>query len=592
MNVKEKLLALRNEMSKNGIDAYIIPSTDPHISEYVADCWTSRTWISGFTGSAGTVVVTSNTAGLFTDSRYFLQAEQELSGTGILLHKVGLPDVLDYPEWLRDNMETGKTVGFDGKVLTVALAKKLSNLFRIKDIKINADNDLVSKIWSDRNTIPMNKVFEHELKFAGKSRVEKINEIQSKMKYQGADYHIIATLDDLNWIFNIRGKDVAFNPVAIAYAIITESHAELFIYNDKLSFELKSQLESDGIRIFDYEKIAERISQFETGKNVLVDINKINLWLYNSIPGHCKIIEGSNISTLLKACKNSTEIGGMKNALRRDAVAMIKFQYWLENSVGKDEISELTTMSKIRELRSELPLFFGESFNTIAGYLGNGAIVHYGASEDSDKQINPYGFFLFDSGGQYFDGTTDITRMYHLGQPTEQEKIDYTLVLKGHINLAMAQFPLKTRGSQLDILARKALWDLGMNYMHGTGHGVGCFMNVHEGPQNIRMDENPTTLEVGMIISNEPGLYRSNEYGIRIENLILVVEGDKTEFGQYLKFETLTLCPIDTKPVNKSLLTDNEVEWLNNYHKRVYDEVSPLLDDELKSWLSNKTKAI
>jgi Xaa-Pro aminopeptidase len=592
MKITEKIAALRSEMVKNAIDAYIIPSTDPHISEYVAECWTSRAWISGFTGSAGTVVVTKDFAGLWTDSRYFLQAENELSGSGIELCKLGMPETLDYPEWLRENMPTNSVVGFDGKVVTVSLAQKMRKLFELKNISINSDFDFIHTIWSDRKSVPMNQIFEHEIQYAGKSRVEKLSDIKAKMKAQDADYHILATLDDINWLFNIRGRDVAFNPVAVCYAVISQNSTELFIYDDKIPAELKNTFKNDGIEISDYNSIAERIGKFEIGKNILVDVNKMNLWLYNSIPLHCKIIEGSNISTMYKACKNPTEIQGMKNAFRRDAVAMINFAYWLENNVGKIEITEITTMDKIRELRSEIPFYFGESFNTIAGYKGNGAIVHYGANEQSNSTIQPDGFFLFDSGGQYFDGTTDITRMFHLSEPTEQEKIDYTLVLKGHINLAMAQFPVKTRGSQLDILARKSLWDLGMNYMHGTGHGVGCFMNVHEGPQNIRMDENPTTLELGMVISNEPGLYRSGQYGIRIENLVVVVEGEKTEFGQFLKFETLTLCPIDTKAINKSLLTENEIKWFNDYHRLVYNEVSELLDENKKKWLLEKTKEI
>lgn len=592
MTIKEKIEALRNEMKISGINAYIIPSTDPHISEYVAECWTSRAWISGFTGSAGTVVVTEKNAGLWTDSRYFLQAENELKGSGIELFKLGIPDTLDYPEWLQKNLISGETLGFDGKVFTVALSQKLSKLAALKGIKINSSFDLIDKIWTDRKEIPSNEIFEHEIQYAGKSRTEKIKEIRTKMKDNDIDYHILATLDDINWTFNIRGSDVAFNPVAICFAIIGAYDAELFIYDSKLPADLKVELEKNGIKLSSYEAIEDSIKKIEAGKKVLVDINKINLWLYQSIPHHCTIIEGSNISTMLKACKNATEIHGIKNAMRRDAAAMINFIYWLENSVGKVEITEITTMEKIREFRKAEKLYFGESFNTIAGYKGNGAIVHYSANNETNKSIEADGFFLFDSGGQYLDGTTDITRVFHFSTPTEQEKNDYTLVLKGHINLSMAQFPVKTRGSQLDILARKYLWDKGMNYMHGTGHGVGCFMNVHEGPQNIRMDENPTTLEIGMIISNEPGLYRADQYGIRIENLVLVVPGDKTEFGQFLKFETLTLCPIDTKAIDKSLLTETEIKWLNDYHHTLYLEVSDLLDDEKRRWLAEKTKAI
>lgn len=593
MKVIDKISKLRQAMKNAGIKAYIIPSTDPHISEYVADCWTSRYWISGFSGSAGTIVVTDETAGLWTDSRYFLQAANELEGSGIELFKLGLPETLDYPEWLKKNLHSGDTVGFDGKVVTVALAQKMKKMFSIKNIKLITNHDLIEQIWENRPAVPANPIFEHELKYSGKPRTDKLDEIREKMISNDADYHIMATLDDINWSFNIRGRDVSFNPVAVCYAVISKNSAELFIFDSKVPLELKSKFEKDGIKILPYESIADRIGRFEKGTNVLVDINKMNLWLYESIPSECLIIESANPSTLLKACKNFTEVQGVKNAMRRDAVAMTNFIYWLEKNVGKEKITEISTMDKIREFRSDIPLYFGESFNTIAGYKGNGAIVHYGANPETAAEIFAEGFFLFDSGGQYYDGTTDITRMFHLSNPTEQEKIDYTLVLKGHINLSMAQFPVGTRGSQLDILARKALWDRGCNYLHGTGHGVGCFMNVHEGPQSIRMDENPTTLVPGMIISNEPGLYRANQYGIRIENLVLVVEGEKTEFGQYLKFENLTLCPIDTKAIDKSLLSEDEINWFNEYHQTVYNEVAPLLENEEKRlFLAEKTKAI
>jgi Xaa-Pro aminopeptidase len=592
MNIKERIDALRSEMRNHGLKAYIIPSTDPHISEYVADCWTSRQWISGFTGSAGTVVITDTEAGLWTDSRYFLQAEQQLAGSDINLHKLGLPETLDFPEWLKANLKSGDVLGFDANVFTVALAQKLEQMLKMKGVSINSQYDLIDKIWKDRPEVPRNEIFEHDIAYAGKTRTEKINSIREKLKSLEADCHIVATLDDINWIFNIRGRDVTYNPVAVCYAYISQNEAELYIYENKVPDSLAEELKNEGITIRNYEDIISRASGLEDGLKVLIDSNKMNLAVYNAIPKHCSIINASNISTLLKACKNDTEIQGMKNAMRRDAVAMVNFIYWLENTVGKEKITEISAMDKLRQLRSEIPLYFGESFGTIAGYKGNGAIVHYSATPETAAEIKPDGFFLLDSGGQYFDGTTDITRMFHLSEPNEQEKIDYTLVLKGHINLTTAQFPLKTRGSQLDILARKNLWDRACNYLHGTGHGVGCFMNVHEGPQNIRMEENSTTLEPGMIVSNEPGLYRAGKYGIRIENLVLVVNGDNSEFGQFLKFETLTLCPIDTKAIDKALLSEDEIQWLNDYHRRVYSEVADLLSEEKRRFLAEKTKAI
>jgi Xaa-Pro aminopeptidase len=412
------------------------------------------------------------------------------------------------------------------------------------------------------------------------------------MKHRNIDTHIVATLDDICWIFNIRGRDVAFNPVAVCYAIINQDSAELFIYDSKVNAEVRAELEADGVIIRNYDEMIQAVKAINPDNKVYIDPARVNYSLYNSIPASCKKIEGMNFSTHMKAIKNETEIQGMKNAMRRDAVAMSEFIYWFENTLGKEKITEISAAEKLREIRAAKDLFFGESFNTIAGYKGNGAIVHYGATPESDTEIKPDGFFLLDSGGQYLDGTTDITRVFCLSEPSQQQKSDYTLVLKGHINLSMAKYPVNTRGSQLDVLARKAMWDLGINYGHGTGHGVGCFMNVHEGPQNIRMNENPAVLEVGMITSNEPGIYREGQYGIRIENLVLTVPAIESEFGKFLQFETLTLCPIDTRAIDVTMLTDAERNWLNDYHQFVYDEVSPLLNEELRNWLRSKTQAI
>ncbi len=579
-------------MSEYGINAYIIPSTDPHISEYVPDRWTSRAWISGFTGSAGTIVVTETIAGLFTDSRYFLQASQELGDSGIELFKVGLPGVDDYPDWLKNNLSPGSVLGFDGMVIQAQFAKGIISDLSQNGVTTEFKHDLIEMIWAGRPAIPDNEIFIHELKYAGKSRVEKINDIRSKMKHRNIDTHIVATLDDICWIFNIRGRDVAFNPVAVCYAIISQDTVELFIYESKVNAEVRTELESDGVMIRNYDEMIAAVKEIEPGSKVYIDPARVNYSLYNSIPASCKKVEGMNFSTHMKAIKNETEIQGMKNAMRRDAVAMSEFIYWFENTLGKEKITEISAADKLREIREAKDLFFGESFNTIAGYKGNGAIVHYGATPGSDTEIRAEGFFLLDSGGQYLDGTTDITRVFCLSEPTQQQKSDYTLVLKGHINLTMAKYPVNTRGSQLDVLARKAMWDLGINYGHGTGHGVGCFMNVHEGPQNIRMNENPAVLEVGMITSNEPGIYREGQYGIRIENLVLTVPALESEFGKFLQFETLTLCPIDTRAVDVAMLTEAERNWLNEYHQFVYDEVSPLLTEELQNWLRSKTQAI
>ncbi len=593
MNINEKISKLRKAMKDNGLNAYIIPSTDPHISEYVPEHWTSRMWISGFTGSAGTIVVTLDSAGLWTDSRYFLQGANELEGSEIKLHKMGMPGVDDYPEWLNKKLNENDNVGFDGKVMPVAIKKSLEKTFELKKINVVSKYDLISDVWTDdRPEIPRNPLFVWDDKYAGKSAKDKITEIQNKMKEKSADFHLICTLDDIAWIFNIRGNDVPFNPVVVAYAMITESDATLYIYSEKVPADEKSKLESAGIKIKGYDEVYEDVKSLESGKNILIDPNKSNTWLYDAIPAGVKKIEQMNISTLLKAVKNDTEVKGMKSALRRDAVAMTKFINWLENNIGKEKITELSASKKLLEFRKEIDLFVGESFNTISGYAGHGAIVHYAVSPETDVEIGTDTFYLVDSGGQYYDGTTDITRTLHFGEPTEEEKKDYTLVLKGHIDLALAKYPEGTRGAQIDAIARKPLWDNGLHYSHGTGHGIGCFLNVHEGPQNIRLEENPTKLQPGMITSNEPGVYKADKHGIRIENLVLTAEDSETDFGKFYGFDTLTLCHIETKAIDKSLLTDEEIEWLNNYHQRVYDEVSPLLDDEMKKYLAEKTKKI
>ena len=592
MTINEKVAELRAKMIAKGLDAYIIPSTDPHISEYVADRWKSKTWISGFTGSVATFVVTKDKSGLWVDSRYWLQSEEELKGTEIEVFKLGMDGVLNFTDWLVKQLTANNTVGYDGMCIPRGMDKQWRSLFNYWNINVNSDYDLLEEIWENRPSIPREAIFTQKIEYAGVSREDKINNVRKQMKDKGVDVHIIATLDDNCWLFNIRGRDVTYNPVAYCYSIITHDVAELYIYEDKVNDEVKAELTKSGIIIKNYDDIFSAVQNLESGKKVYVDPARINAGLSNMIPSNCQVVEGMNISTMMKAVKNETELNGVRTAMQRDCIAMVKFQYWLENNIETEEISELSAMDKIREIRAESDMFFGESFGTIAGYKGNGAIVHYGSSPETNVKLERDSFFLFDSGGQYYDGTTDITRMYHLGTPTEEEMIDYTLVLKGHIDLNLAIFPTNTRGSQLDILARHGLWQRMQNYGHGTGHGVGCFMNVHEGPQNIRMDENPVTLVPGMLISNEPGMYRAGKYGIRIENLVNVIEAGKTEFGNFLTFEVLTLCPIDKKAIKKELLTDVEIKWFNDYHQRVFDSVKDDLSPELRDWLAEKTAAI
>lgn len=592
MTINEKVAELRAKMIAKGLDAYIIPSTDPHISEYVAERWKSKTWISGFTGSVATFVITKDKSGLWVDSRYWLQSEEELKGTEIEVFKLGMDGVPNFTDWLVKQLTVSNTVGYDGMCIPRGMDKQWRALFNYWNINVNSDYDLLEEIWEARPAIPREPIFTQKLEYAGVSREDKINNVRKQMKDKGVDVHIIATLDDNCWLFNIRGRDVTYNPVAYCYSIITHENAELYIYEDKVNDEVRAELTNSGIIIKNYDDIFSSVQNIEVGKKVYVDPARINAGLSNMIPAACQVVEGMNLSTMMKAVKNETELNGVRTAMQRDCIAMVKFQYWLENNIETEEISELSAMDKIREIRAESDMFFGESFGTIAGYKGNGAIVHYGSSPETNVKLERDSFFLFDSGGQYYDGTTDITRMYHLGTPTEEEMIDYTLVLKGHIDLNLAIFPTNTRGSQLDILARHGLWQRMLNYGHGTGHGVGCFMNVHEGPQNIRMDENPVTLVPGMLISNEPGMYRAGKYGIRIENLVNVIEAGKTEFGNFLTFEVLTLCPIDKKAIKKELLTEEEINWFNKYHQRVFDSVKDDLSPELRDWLAEKTAAI
>lgn len=588
--IEHRLGELRKFMEEKGLHAFIIPSTDSHLSEYPASHWASREWISGFTGSAGTVVVTRQNAALWTDSRYFLQAADQLEGTSYILQKEGLPQTPTIEEWLGDELGKGEYVGIDGNVYGAKEAFSLTHSLNMKGLHLISDYDPFSDIWHDRPAIPQNPIFVLPERYAGEATHEKIKRICSTIAKKGAKSLIVASLDTIAWIFNIRGNDVKCNPVAVSYAYVSEEETVLFIDPKKVSPEVAEYLKNEGVTLAEYIKIGDYVSKIKD--TVCLDGNKITLSLYNKIPEKCRIIDIPSPADLMKSIKNETEIQGFRNAMERDGVALIKFLMWLEKSVPKGEVTEMAITEKLVEYRSQQADYVGESFDTIAGYGPNGAIVHYHVTNESSAQVKPEGFMLVDSGAQYFDGTTDITRTIAVGPLSEQMKKDYTMVLKGHIGIATAIYPQGTRGSQIDILARKTLWDNGLNYLHGTGHGIGHFLNVHEGPQNIRMNENPTTLQPGMVTSNEPGLYRAGQYGIRIENLILTKHERTTEFGDFYSFETLTLCPIDTVPIVKEILTNDEIEWFNNYHRYVYDRLSPLLNEDEKRWLKEKTNEI
>ena len=591
MKVKEKIEALRKLMKENKIDAYIVPSFDAHQSEYVAEHWKSRQWISGFTGSAGTAVITLEDAGLWTDGRYYIQAEKQLEGSGMKLFKGAEPEVPSYAEWLRDALKEKSIVGFDGTVFSVEMVNDMHKEFYNKNIGLKFELDLINQLWSDRPEIPKSSVFVHEVKYAGRSRTEKLNQVREEMNKIGASHYLLTSLDDIAWLLNIRGNDVPNNPVVISYVLIAKDKCYLFIELSKISNEIKLTLESEGIELKAYNETKKFLEKLTDKDTVIFDSSKTNICLYNAIDEKVKKIEKPNITTNLKGIKNEVEIENLKNCQVMDGVAMVKFIKWLKTSVNKEKITEISASDKLEEFRSQIGLFAGLSFDTIAGYKDHAAMMHYKANEEMQYTLKNEGFFLVDSGGQYYNGTTDTTRTIVLGKLTEEERRDYTLVLKGHIGLSIAKFLYGASGANLDVLARQPIWKYGIDYKCGTGHGVGFFLNVHEGPQGFRAN-NYTKLEKGMILTNEPGIYKEGKFGIRIENMMLVVEEEKTEFGQFMKFEPITYCPIDLDGINSDMLIEEEKQWLNNYHKDVYTKLSPYLNEEEKQWLKEETREV
>lgn len=579
-------------MTEHNLSAYIVPSSDPHLSEYLPDCWKLRAWLSGFTGSAGTLVVSHKKAALWTDSRYFLQAEQELAGSGIELCKMGLPETPSMENWLATNLQEDTIVGFDGRLLAYSSAKKLITDLKGRGLNTVSNVDIIDEIWTDRPAFPVGKAFEHELRYAGQTVGEKISQMRKSLQEEGCNACIISALDEVAWIFNIRGSDIDYNPVVMSYGYISSDSAILFIDFQKIDDTLAFQLQEQGVEILGYDEIGKFVKKIRKDSVIALDEAKLNHTLTSLVPKSVRVKTTLSIPARLKAIKNPVELENIRHSLVMDGVALSEFFFWLEQHVGKEKITELTIADKLVEFRKKQIGFVSESFGTIAGYKEHGAIVHYSASAESASEIKPEGFLLIDSGAQYHQGTTDITRTVHFSTPNSEEKKNYTLVLKGMIQLSMIQFPSGTRGSQLDILARMAMWKEGINYGHGTGHGIGAFLNVHEGPQSIRPNENPVTIEPGMVQSNEPGIYRAGKFGIRIENLIACKKTVDNEFGSFLGFDTITLCPIDTKPIDITMLSTSEREWLNTYHKMVYDKVSPYLTTEIKEWLKKRTKAI
>ena len=593
-NIPERIAALREAMKQHKIDAYIIPTSDPHMSEYPADCWKYREWISGFTGSAGTVIITADKAGLWTDSRYFLQASTQLEGTGIELFKMMLPETPTIPEFLTHELKEGQTVGLNGETYSLADARSLEKALAEKEIKLNTNASLIDPIWKERPAIPEAPMFEMPVELSGKSTEDKLIDINKMLHKAGADCTILSALDEVAWTFNIRGTDVAYNPVVISYAFVSEKESVLFVNPKKIPAEIAEHLKKEGVTLADYGMLATFLSRLPERTRVFIDSKRTNVAIYNALPKSSILIEGTSPANHLKSIKNETEIKGFRNAVLKDGIAMTKFYFWLEKMLKAGEkVTELSAAAKLTALRSEQPQYVMDSFDSISSYGPHGAVVHYSPTPETDTELKTDSLYLLDSGAQYLDGTTDITRTIALcDEPSEQMKKDFTRALKGTIGIAKCKFPAGIRGCLIDAFARKALWDAGINYLHGTCHGIGHCLNVHEGPQSIRMEENPVILEPGMVMSDEPAIYRPGEYGIRTENMILIREDSETEFGKFLGFETLTLCYIDTKLVIPSMLSVREHAWLNKYHQMVYDLVSPHLTEEEKAWLKEKTAEI
>ena len=589
--INNRIAALRAHIAQEQIQAFIIPSTDPHLSEYVAPHWQSREWISGFTGSAGTVVVTAKDAGLWTDSRYFLQAARQLEGTCITLYKEMLPETPNIPEFLSAHLQEGDCVGIDGKMFSAEEVEHLQKELKKSGIRIKSIADPMQLLWTDRPAMPLAPAFVYDTKYAGMSFTEKLPAVRQAMEAAGADSLLLSALDEIAWLLNIRGNDVHCNPVVVSYLLIEKDKVNYFVQPQKVTPELAVYFSANGISVHPYEEIGDYLNSFNA-HSILMNPAKTNYAIYSAIRPGCLIINGASPVALLKAIRNKQEIAGIHAAMQRDGVALVKFLKWLDEAVPAGKETEISVDKKLHTFRAAQPLYMGESFDTIAGYKEHGAIVHYEATPETDVTLKPEGFLLLDSGAQYLDGTTDITRTIALGPLTEEEKTDYTLILKGHIALAMAVFPEGTRGAQLDVLARMPIWKERMNYLHGTGHGVGHFLNVHEGPQSIRMNENPVALQPGMVTSNEPGVYKAGSHGIRTENLVLTVPAGEGMFGKYLKFETLTLCPICRKGIIKELLTAEEIGWLNDYHRTVYEKLSPDLNNDEREWLKEACKAV
>lgn len=586
----QNIAALRRLLAERGLDAYVIPATDPHLSEYLPEHWKALYWASGFSGSAGTLVVTKDFAGLWTDSRYFLAAEQQLAGSGIQLMKLVVPHTPEFADWLADTLKEGETVGVDGHLLSRAWYKALEEKTRPHGIRLDPHADLVAPLWHGRPPLPAEAVYEFPVKFAGASRKEKLAQIRSALGLQKAEYTVISSLDDIAWAFNLRGRDVPYNPLFVAHAVVGPKEAALFIDPAKMPENIRRKLNGDGVKVYPYTSVTDYLGKLPAKAAVFIDPKRVSQNLPGALPATAKVLEGINVTTWLKACKTPAEAAHTRTTMAKDGVVLTKFFYWLSQTVGKQKITELDCETKLHALRLEQKDCIGESFGTISAYGPHAAMPHYSATPGSNVELKPEGLYLLDSGGQYFGGTTDTTRVISLGHINDEQMTDYTLVLKGLIAVCSIRFPKGTRGYQLDTLARQAMWQQGINFGHGTGHGVGYFLNVHEGPQSISPTPGATAVMEapmlpGMITSVEPGIYRAGKHGVRLENLVLCVEDEKTEFGEFLRFEVLTVAPIFTNLVKKSLLTRSEILWLRAYNRWVLRKVGRYLSGEERDWL-------
>jgi Xaa-Pro aminopeptidase len=591
MTYLEKLSAIRQQMKADGVAAYIVPSADPHISEYLPDHYKCIKFTTGFKGSVSTVVITQDFAGLWADFRYFEQAEDELKGSGFELVKLNVQHAPEYITWLGQTLAKGSTIAFDEKLVSIVLGELLHHQLAFKAINF-VNKDYLNPIWENRPSLPSELAFLVDDEFIGQSVASKLSAVRKAMQQNHVSYHLISSLDDMAWLFNIRGSDVKYNPVVLSFALINENEANLYIDNTKLTAADQTKLAQNGVIIKTYDKVEEDLQNLSSENSILIDPKRNCFAMYKLIPNNVKCILETNPSTNLKAIKNDVEVNNTRKAMVKDGVAITQFLKWVKDNVGKIEMTELSAAAQLKEFRAAQDGFVGESFNTISGYKAHGALPHYSANETSDVAIKAEGLFLVDSGGQYRYGTTDITRVLPMGNNTEEEKTDYTLVLKAMIEGCKTRFPKGTCGYQIDAITRRPMWDYALNYGHGTGHGVGYFLNVHEGPQVFNATATPVAIELGMITSIEPGIYRSGKHGIRIENLVLTVKDETNEFNEFYAFETLTLAPIDTTLVQKDLLEQAHIDWLNTYHENVYAKLSPFLNEEEKAFLEMMTAKI